>query len=70
MKSFLGKLIKRIEKTVISLFKLSVLTWIVVFIAVCKGWIAVNSFLEFGIFTASLIGIKTWQSTKEKMNGM
>jgi len=67
---FFKKLIKRLEKTILSFFKPSFLTWAFVTFAICKNWIKLDSFLNYAIFTCAIVGIKAWEKTKEKINSM
>jgi len=67
---FFNKLLNRIEKTILNTLKLSFLSWVFVTYAICKGWIKLDSFLNYAIFTAAVIGIKAWQKTKQNMENM
>lgn len=52
---FLIKLQERIQHTVLNIFKIGVLSWIVGTYLIVKGYIPCNSATEYGIFTAGLI---------------
>ena len=67
MKQFFIDVGDRIKKTILVTLKPSFLTWVLVTIIVIKGWIKLDNFSEYAIFTGAMIGIKSWE--KIKSNG-
>lgn len=62
--SFIAKVINRIEALVLKILSASMLTWTVLFIAMCKGWISFSG-ESFLLFTAAVIGIKRYTDLKK-----
>ncbi len=68
-KKFIEKVLNRLERLVMKMLSLTFLTWALVTYLCAKGKLNLEG-IDYVIFTASLIGIKTYKQIKERIEEM